>query len=93
MLTELTGNPINAPADICRPFVSIYVNSVSTTRLDVFSRDPSPGFDTRFPESSYTTSLLTESGTQFITAKVFGDEFCEPGTTLDRLRIVVVQLG
>ncbi len=93
MMVELVGNPLNKSEDICRPIVQVYVNSVPTTFVELFSRDPGPGFDARFPESSFTTPLLTETGTQFITAKVFGDQFCEPGTTLDKLRIVVTELG
>ena len=93
MMVELVGNPLNKPGESCRPIVQVYVNSVPTTFVAIRASDPSPGFDSRFPEGSFTTPLLTESGAQFINAKVFGDEFCEPGTTLDRLRIVVTQLG
>ena len=94
MMVEILGNPIAEPEDSCRPGVQVYVNSVPTTFVEIFASNPgSPGFDARFPEGSYTTSLLNESGAQFITAKVFGDPFCAPGTTIDRMRVTVAELG
>ena len=93
MMLELVGNPVNKSPFRCRPTVQVYVNSVPTTCLPISAEDPDPGFDSRFPESSFTTPLLNESGPQFITAKVFGDEDCEPSTTLNQLRIVVAQVG
>jgi hypothetical protein len=90
---ELVGNPVNIPEEFCGPGVQVYVNGIPTTFVEIFGRDPSPGFDSRFPEGSYTTSLLTETGTQAITAKVFGDPDCTGSTTLDKLRVVVTELG
>ena len=59
-----------------------------------FTLSPSEvGFDNRFPEASDTVDLLTESGPQQISAKVFGDSRCGPGTALEKLRAVVVELG
>jgi hypothetical protein len=91
---ELFGNPqFEAPSDECEPSVQVYVNGIPTTFLGIFAGVVPVGFDQRFPEASYTTSLLTESGLQSISAKVFGDPGCSGATTLDRLRIVVVELG
>ena len=73
--------------------MQIYVNGIPTTFLAIFAGESGPGFDSRFPEDNATSSLLNESGPQFITAKVFGDSDCTPSTTLDRLRIVVTEVG
>jgi hypothetical protein len=91
---EVVGHPVPKPGEACSPGVQVYVNGVPTTFVEVtgFS-GTSPGFDSTFPEGSYVTSLLTETGAQTITAKVFGDAECEPGTTLEKLRIVVLELG
>lgn len=90
---EVVGNPVPAPGEFCSPGVQVYVNGIPTTFVEIFGREPVPGFDSRFPEGSYTTSLLTESGQQQITAKVFGDEDCGGGTALEKFRVVVVELG
>jgi hypothetical protein len=91
---ELVGNPVPTPGESCRPGLQIYVNGVPTTFLELLGRSETlPGFDSRFPEASYTTSLLTESGLQSISAKVFGDPSCGAGTALEKLRVVVVELG
>jgi hypothetical protein len=91
---EVFGNPIPPPSGFCGPGVQVYVNGIPTTFVESFARgEPGSGFDSRFPEGSYTTSLLTESGPQQLTAKVFGDAECQPGTTLERFRAVVVELG
>jgi len=91
---EVVGNPVPQPTDSCRPGVQVYVNGIPTTFIEIFARgETDPGFDSKFPEGSYATNLLTESGPQQITAKVFGDSFCEPGTTLEKFRVVVVELG
>lgn len=91
---ELVGNPqFTEPSDECEPGVQVYVNGIPTTFVEIFAGVAPPGFDSRFPEASFTTSLLTESGLQSISAKVFGDPACSSGTTLDKLRVVVVELG
>lgn len=61
--------------------------------MNIFSNEPEPGFDLTFPEGSGTTNLLTETGAQAITAKIFGDPNCGAGTSLDKLRIAVTELG
>ena len=43
--------------------------------------------------TSATANLLTESGPQFISAKVFGDPDCASGASLGQLRIVVTEVG
>ena len=54
MMLELVGNPLNTPADILPAVrLQVYVNSVPTTFLRCSSCDPSPGFDSQVPESSY----------------------------------------
>jgi hypothetical protein len=76
--------------------VTVYVNATPTSFVQpyTYTVGGEPGdIDTRFPEDSYTTNLLTESGPQQITAKVLGDPRCGPGTTLEKLRVVVVELG
>ncbi len=91
---EVVGNPVPTPTKSCNPGVQVYVNGVPTTFIEIFgSSETQPGFDSRFPEASYTTSLLTESGIQSISAKVFGDSTCGAGTALEKLRVVVVELG
>jgi hypothetical protein len=90
---EIVGNPVLKPGESCRPAVQVYVNGIPTTFVEIFASESGPGFDSSFPEGSYVTSLLTESGPQAITAKVFGDADCASGTTLDKLRIVVAELG
>ena len=72
---------------------AVYVNGVPIFFLELFAGDRGPGLDSRFPQASFTASLLTESGPQTITTKVFGDDGCEPNTTLERLRIIVTEVG
>ncbi len=91
--SEVVGNPVFTPGESCRPAVQVYVNGAPTTFVEIFASEAPPGFDTRFPEGSYTTSLLTESGPQQISAKVFGDAACGSGTSLEKFRVVVVELG
>jgi hypothetical protein len=90
---ELIGNPVNKPGETCFVGVQVYVNGIPVTFVEVLSFDPSPGFDAKFPEGSGTTSLLTETGVQTITAKVFGNSNCTAATTLNTLRIKVSELG
>jgi hypothetical protein len=90
---EVVGNPVPEPGEECNPGVQVYVNGIPTTFVGIFGEEAPPGFDSKFPEGSYTTSLLTESGPQQITTKVFGDSICAPATTLDKFRVVVVELG
>ena len=90
---EMVGNPVIEPGKECNPGMQIYVNGVPTTFLEIFAREDDPGFDNRFPEANFTTNLLTESGPQFISAKVFGDPLCASNATIDRLRIVVTEVG
>jgi hypothetical protein len=90
---ELVGNPVANSTEFCEPGVQIYVNGVPIFFLELFAGDRGPGFDSRFPQASFTASLLTESGPQSITTKVFGDNGCEPNTTLERLRIIVTEVG
>ena len=93
VMAELVGNPVSEPLKECNPGVQIYINSIPTTFLEIFAGEADPGFDSRFPEDNATASLLTESGPQFITAKVFGDPDCAPGSSLSQLRIVVTEVG
>ena len=51
------------------------------------------GFDSRFRRRSFTASLLTESVPQSISTKVFGDDGCEPNTTLEVFRMIVTEVG
>jgi hypothetical protein len=93
---ELVGNPVNEPKEFCFPGVQVYVNGIPVTFLGLESFDASePGFDSKFPEASGTSSLLTETGPQTITAKVFGGPppSCTAATTLNNLRITVSELG
>ncbi len=93
VMAEIVGNPVIEPGKECNPGMQVYVNGIPTLFLEIFAGEPNPGFDSRFPEDNGTTSLLTESGPQFITAKVFGDPLCSPSTTIDKLRIVVTEIG
>jgi hypothetical protein len=91
---ELVGNPVNNSGKTCFVGVQVYVNGIPVTFVELLSFDPLPGFDSTSPEGSGTTSLLTETGAQTITAKVFGDpEGCTAATTLNNLRITVSELG
>ena len=90
---ELVGNPVAKSGEFCEPAVQVYVNGVPIFFLELFAGDRGEGFDSRFPQASFTASLLTESGAQSITTKVFGDDSCEPNTTLERLRLIVTEVG
>jgi hypothetical protein len=90
---EVVGNPVATSSGSCSPGVQVYVNNVPIMFVEIFGNEASPPLESRFPEGSYTSSLLTETGTQTITTKVFGDEDCGAGTVLERFRAVVVEQG
>jgi hypothetical protein len=90
---ELVGNPKPKPGESCDPFVEIYVNGTPIFFIEIEGRDPEPPFDTVFPHSSYTASLLTASGPQTLSARAFGDPDCAGDATLNSLRIVVTEFG
>jgi hypothetical protein len=91
--SEVVGNPVPTSSGSCGTGVQVYVNGIPIQFVEIFGNEAPPPFESRFPEGSYTSSLLNESGTQTITAKVFGDEDCGAGTVLERFRAVVVELG
>jgi hypothetical protein len=90
---EVVGNPVPKPGENCRPGVQVYVNGAPTTFIEIDGYTAPVGFDSRFPEGSYATNLLTESGPQQITTKVFGDPDCAAGTALEKFRVVVLEFG
>ncbi|HEY7257291.1 MAG TPA: hypothetical protein VH476_11495 [Solirubrobacterales bacterium] len=91
--SELVGNPVPTGSGSCSPGVEVEVNGVPIQFVEIFGNEVLPPFPSRFPEGSYTSSLLNESGTQTISAKVYGDEDCGGGTALEKFRVVVVELG
>jgi hypothetical protein len=91
--SEVVGNPVPTSSGSCGVGVQVYVNGIPIQFVEIFGNEAPPPFDSKFPEGSYTSSLLNESGTQTITTKVFGDEDCGAGTVLERFRTVVVELG
>ena len=93
LIGELVGNPVAKAGEFCEPGVQIYVNGVPTLFLELFAGDRGPGFDTKFPQAGFTASLLSANGPQTITTKAFGDDGCEPNSTLERLRILVTEIG
>jgi hypothetical protein len=91
--SEIVGNPVPSPSGACSPGVQVYVNGAPIQFIEIFGGEPNPPFDTRFPEGSYTSSLLNESGPQTISTKVFGDGDCASGSAIEKFRAVVVELG
>ena len=73
--------------------MQVYVNGVPIFFLELFAGDRVKGFDSQVPRRVQPDPPLTKSGPQSITTKVFGDDGCEPNTTLERLRIIVTEVG
>jgi hypothetical protein len=91
---EVVGNPVRVePAASCDPFVQLYANGVPFFFVGIEDDDHGPGFDSRFPQGAFTGSLLSASGPQTISIKVFGDEECAPSTTIERFRMLVTEIG
>ena len=89
---ELIGNPVFNPPDSCFIGAQVYVNGITVTFVNLFSNEPEPGFDSSFPEGSGTTSLLTQTGAQRSRPR-YSATPCGAGTSLDKLRITVTELG
>jgi hypothetical protein len=90
---ELVGNPVPVPGFQCDVYVQTYVNGVPLFFLELEAEEPDPPYDTVFPRSSYTASLLTASGPQTLSSKTFGDPDCAGNTTLNSFRLVVTEFG
>jgi hypothetical protein len=96
---ELRATPVDPDGTgpgKCFPQVFVYVNGVKVRELSALQDLSGTSPDGSDPTISYqgdVLPLLADSGTQTISAKVFGDPNCGPGTSIDSLHITVTQLG
>ena len=91
---SFVGNPVFNPPDSCFIGTQVYVNGIPVTFVNVFSNEPEPGFDSYVPGGQrHDQPADPDRRGRAITAKVFGDPNCGAGTSLDKLRITVTELG
>ena len=78
----------------CAPHVDIWVNGqFLTSAFLAADADSPPQFNTSVGDSVAALGLTSAGQTQTVTAHLFGDPGCGTGSTIDQLRLVVVQLG
>lgn len=99
LLAELKGTPTDADGaapegEVCNPFVSILVNGVPVSGVDIFANAAgAPPFNNQPVGASSTAVGLQQAGQpQTVSALVFGDANCGAATTA-ALRVVVVEFG
>jgi hypothetical protein len=97
LLAELRGTPSDADGpegEVCNPFVSILVNGVPVSGVDIFGNaSGTPPFNNQTVGGASTAIGLQQAGEpQTVSAIVFGDSGCSPATTAS-LRVVVVEFG
>jgi hypothetical protein len=97
LLVELRGTPSDADGpggEVCNPFVSILVNGVPTSGVDIFSNAAgAPPFNHQPVGNGSTAVGLQPAGqSQTVSALAFGDPGCSAATTA-ALRVVVVEFG
>jgi hypothetical protein len=86
LLTEARATLTSGGDQPCNPDVEIDLNGLPVAHLTPSNDDPVAG--------AAVAAGLTQAGkTQTITAKVFPDSDCAAGSTIDQLRVVVVQYG
>jgi hypothetical protein len=96
---ELRASPVDPDGtgpSKCFPQVFVYVNGVKVKELSALQDLSGTSPDGGDPTISYqgdVLPLLSDTGTQTISAKVFGDPNCGAATTLNSLHITVSQLG
>lgn len=97
LLVEMRGTPIDAdgPGEgVCRPFVSVLVNGVPISGVDLWQNvSGTPPFNNQPVGTASTAIALQAAGEpQTLSALAFGHSGCGSGTAAV-LRAVVVQLG
>jgi hypothetical protein len=96
---ELRASPVDpdgAGPRKCFPQVFVYVNGLKVKELNALQDLDGTSPDGSDPTISYQGDVLpflSDTGTQTISAKVFGDPNCGAATTLNSLYITVSQLG